>query len=339
MVAPKSLERTRRRFFFESLILALLVAGVLLSGQAWSAPASYPVKPVELIIPWTAGGATDIIGRLFAKYASPHFGQPVVVTNKAGAGGLTATAEVAKSAADGYKLLLQSISLHVIQAKTQKFPFSSALIVPIANFTEGIQGCVVQGEAPWKTFQDLLEFGRKNPGKLTWSHAGVGIPPHMSMEVALEKAGVKGVGVPYKGTPEAMAAILGGHVKAGSMNYSALKDQVAAGKMRYLTIWRDKRYEEMPDVPASEELGFQESALIRSFFGIYAHKNTPPEVIRFIEDACQKVCNEPGFKKDLSRLGQPLYYLNSAELGAFISRASSQVTPVLKRLGLYIGEQ
>ena len=318
------------------VLLPLFCSGLLISEAAWSA---YPTKPIDLLIPWSAGGATDIIGRLYAKYASQEFGQPVVVTNKTGAGGILATSEIVKAPADGYKILLQSISLHVIQSKTEKLPFDPALILPIANFTEGIQGLVVKGDSPFKNFNDLIDFGRKNPGKLTWSHAGIGIPPHMAMEVALDKAGVKAVGVPYKGTPEAMAAFLGGHVRAGSMAYSALKDQVKAGKARYLTIWRDQRFEEIPDVPCSAELGFQESAKIRSFFGIYAHRDVPKEILKSIEDVSRKVCQKPEFRNDLSRMGQPLVYLSSAELGEFISQASAQVTPILKRLGLLVADK
>jgi tripartite-type tricarboxylate transporter receptor subunit TctC len=331
--------RERISMVWKISVLAILMCSGSFTREALGSPQNYPTKPIELIIPWSAGGATDIIGRLFAKYASQEFGQTVVVTNKTGAGGILATSEIVKAPADGYKLLLQSISFHVIQAKTEKLPFNPSLVIPIANFTEGIQGCVVKGDSPWKSFGDMIDFGRKNPGKLTWSHAGVGIPPHMAMEVALDKAGIKAVSVPYKGTPEAMAAFLGGHVKAGSMAYSALKDQVAAGKARYLTIWRDKRFEEIPEVPCSAELGFQESAKIRSFFGIYAHRDVPKEIVNSIENVSKKVCLMPEFKNDLNRMGQPLVYLSSSELSEFISQAGAQVTPILKRLGLYVGEK
>jgi tripartite-type tricarboxylate transporter receptor subunit TctC len=316
------------------LIFAILLG--VFTGEAPCNAQSYPAKPIELLIPWSAGGATDIIGRLFAKYASQFLGQPIVVTNKTGAGGILATAEIVKSPADGYKILLQSISFHVIQARTEKLPFSPSLIIPIANLTEGIQGCVVRADSPWKSFNDLIDFGRKNPGKLTWSHAGVGIPPHMAMEAALDKAGVKAVSVPYKGTPEAMAAFLGGHVKAGSMAYSALKDQVAAGKVRYLTIYRDKRYEEIPEVPAIAELGFQESSKIRSFFGIYCHKDVPKEIVNSLEEVSRKVCAMPEFRSDLNRMAQPLVFLSASELADFIAQAGEQVSPILKKLGLLI---
>ncbi len=317
------------------IIMLFILLGAF-AGNATCNAQAYPNKPIELLIPWSAGGATDIIGRLFAKYASQFLGQPIVVTNKTGAGGILATAELVKSPPDGYKILLQSISFHVIQAKTEKLPFSASMVVPVANLTEGIQGCVVKADSPFKTFNDMIEFGRKNPGKLTWSHAGVGIPPHMAMEAALDKAGVKAVSVPYKGTPEAMAAFLGGHVRAGSMAYSALKDQVAAGKARYLTIYRDKRYEEMPDVPAIAELGFPESSKIRSFFGIYSHKDVPREVVTSLEEVSRKVCAMPEFRNDLNRMAQPLVFLSASELADFIAQAGAQVNPILKKLGLLV---
>ncbi len=339
MCILKKLERKRNGILCKLFILIVLTSVGLFTNEAFGSPQSYPTKPIELIIPWSAGSATDIIGRFFAKYASQHFGQTIIVINKPGAGGILATSEIVKAPADGYKILLQSIAFHVIQSQSQIIPFSPSIIIPIANFTEGIQGCVVMGDSPLKSFNELIDFGQKNPGKLTWSHAGIGIPPHMAMVIALDKAGIKAVSVPYKGTPEALAAVLGGHVKAGSMAYSALKDQVAAGKIRYLTIWRDKRFEEMPDVPASAEIGFQESSKTRSFFGIYAHKDTPKEIVNFIGDVAKKVCMEPEFKNDLKRLGQPLVFMSASELKEFISQAAAQVTPVLKSLGLYVGEK
>ncbi len=339
MFTMKKLERKKNAISCKLAVFAILVSIGLFTDAAICRGQSYPTKPIELIIPWSAGGATDIIGRLFAKYASQHFGQTVIVINKTGAGGILATSEIVKAPPDGYKILLQSISFHVIQSQSQKIPFSPSMVIPISNFTEGIQGCMVKGDSPWKSFGDLIDFGKKNPGKLTWSHAGIGIPPHMAMEIAMDKAGIKAVSVPHKGTPEALAAVLGGHVMAGSMAYSALKDQVAAGKVRYLTIWRDKKFEEMPDVPASAEIGFQESSKTRSFFGIYAHKDTPKEILNTIEEVSKKVCMEPEFKNDLKKRGQPLVFMSSSELGEFISQARSQVTPILKRLGLYVEQK
>ncbi|HSR10422.1 MAG TPA: tripartite tricarboxylate transporter substrate-binding protein, partial [Thermodesulfobacteriota bacterium] len=133
------------------IVMLSIFFGAFAGGGICNAQ-TYPNKPIELLIPWSAGGATDIIGRLFAKYASQRLGQPIVVTNKTGAGGILATAELVKSPPDGYKILLQSISFHVIQAKTEKLPFSPSLVVPVANFTEGIQGCVVKADSPFKTF-------------------------------------------------------------------------------------------------------------------------------------------------------------------------------------------
>lgn len=338
MYNEKNLKEKRIAFFRILSILMLLILTGMFTGEALCSSESYPTKPIELIVPWSAGSATDLVGRFVGKYASQHFGQPIVVTNKPGAAGIIGTAEIVKSPADGYKLLLQSISFHVLVSKTQKIPFSPKLIIPVANFTEEIHGCFVNNDSPLKSFSDLIEFAKKNPGKLTWSHAGIGIPPYISMEMALRKAQIKAVSVPYKGTPEALAAVLGGHVKVGSMLYTACKEQVAAGKVRCLVVWRDTRFGELPDVPACTELGFQEAAKVRPFFGIYAHKDTPKEILKSVEDVCKKVYMDPEFQNDLKRLGPVPIFMNGSELKDFISQAEAEVTPTLKALGLYVGE-
>jgi tripartite-type tricarboxylate transporter receptor subunit TctC len=145
---------------------------------------------------------------------------------------------------------------------------------------------------------------------------------------------VKGVSVPYKGTPEALAAVLGGHVKASSLTMSAVKDQIKAGTIKPLVIWSDKRDEDLPDVPNAAEIGFPGAAKYGVFFGLYGHRDMPKDVLQFISDASKRVSTSPDFKNELKRLGATPRFMTPAELQDIIAKAEAETTPVLKELGL-----
>jgi tripartite-type tricarboxylate transporter receptor subunit TctC len=209
----------------------------------------------------------------------------VIVNNKPGGGGSIAAADVIKSPPDGYRILPLASNYFGATVKTQKIPFDPNDLVPIANFMEYKIGLAVKGDSPRKTFGDLLDYAKKNPGKLTWSHTSRGSPLFMSTVLIFRKAGVKTIDVPYLGSPEALAALLGGHLDAATLSYGGIKDHVKAGSVRYLVSYSDRRYSEPPNVPCAVELGFPEAAKLRSFVSLYAHRNTPEEIKKTLFNA------------------------------------------------------
>ena len=314
--------------------MTLLSLGAVLTTVA--SAADYPNKPIELLCPYTPGGSFDVMSRLVAEIATKHLGQPVVVVNKPGAGGSLAAAEVIGAKADGYKLVTLANVFFATTTKTQKLPFDPNDLVPLANFMEIKVGLMVRGDSPFKTFNDLIEYARRNPGQLKWGHAGRGVTTHMSTLTIFKKAGVKTIDVPFKGTPEGLTAILGGHVDAGSFPYGAAVDHVKAGKIRYLVFFTDSRYSDPPDVPTAAELGYPD-AILPTYVGLYVHKNTPDEIRKILTEACRKTYDDQELRKGIEKLGENPKAGGPEFIAASIKKMEEVGIPILKEIGLYVG--
>jgi tripartite-type tricarboxylate transporter receptor subunit TctC len=297
----------------------------------------FPTKPIEIICPYTAGGSMDMMSRIVADIAQKFLRQPIVVVNKPGAAGSIAAADVISSKPDGYKLITMTSFFLAATVKTQKVPFDPDDLVPIANIVEYKFGMIVKGDSPWKTLRDLLDYAQKNPGKLKWGHPGRGISIHMSGLLIFRKAGVETVDIPYKGAPEVLAALLGGHLDAAASVYGVVKDHVKTGKVRYLTVFSDKRYSDPSDVPCAVELGFPEAA-IPSFVGLYAHKSTPEDIKKTLTDALKKTYEDPEFKKGIEKLGEEPRFGGPEFMKEAIKKGGEVGVPILKELGLYVGK-
>jgi tripartite-type tricarboxylate transporter receptor subunit TctC len=319
-----------------ALIVALLSLGVL--ATLVTAAANYPVKPIELVCPYTPASSMDIMARLIADIAPTYTGQPMPVVNKAGAGGSLAAAEVISAKPDGYKLVTLANMFFATTTKTQKIPFDPDDLAPLANFMEYRFGIMVRADSPWKTLNDLLDYGKKNPGQLKWAHTGRGISIHLAALHIFNKAGIQTVDVPYKGTPESLTALLGGHVDASSTVYGPVKDQMLAGKIRFLAVFSDHRYSDQPNVPTVVELGFPDVAKLGTFVGIYAHKKTPEPIKSYLMGASKKIYDDPRFKKGIEQLGEEPVFGGPDFMRERIKRAEEVGVPMLKELGLYVGK-
>lgn len=321
----------------KSIILAAVffVFGNLFSGPALTA--DYPSKPLEIICPFSAGSDTDVAARLVADVGSKYFGQAVVVIDKTGASGTIAAADVIASNPDGYKALWGAHSYFATTYRTQKVPFNVKDLVPIANFYELKQGLAVRGDSPFKTWDDLRDYAKKHPGDLSWSHTGRGIALHMSATVMFRKSGLSTIDLPYKGSPEASSALLGGHVQAASLPLGTVLEQVKAGKIRFLTFYTDKRYDDQPNVPAVTELGFPEAAL-PTYWAIYVRKDTPESIKKALTALSKKIVEDPRFKRDIEKLGGQPRYGGPEFVMAAIKKQEEVGIPILKEVGLYVGD-
>lgn len=302
------------------------------------AAAGFPTKPIEIVCPYTPGSSMDIMSRLIADIGPKYFKQPIVVVNKPGAAGSIAAADVIGTNPDGHKLVTLTNFFFATTVKTQKVPFDPNDLVPIANFMEYKLGMIVKGDSPWKTFNDLLDYARKNPGKLRWSHTGRGITLHMNGLIIFRKAGVDTVDVPYKGSPEKLAALLGGHVDASTMVYGAVREHVKAGKVRYLIFFSDRRYAEPSDVPSASELGFPEASKLVTFVGLYGHRNTPENVKKILIDTFRKIYDDVEFKKGIEKLGEEARFEGPEFIKESIKKGEEIGVPIIKELGLYVGK-
>jgi tripartite-type tricarboxylate transporter receptor subunit TctC len=312
--------------------VVVISLGLILVQPSYGA--DYPTKPIEIVVTWPAGGTSDLVARLIAEIAKKYLGQPLFVTNKGGAGGTLAVSEVIGAKPDGYKLIYLNNSYYSITSKTQKMDFDPYYLIPITNFTEVRVGLIVKGDSPWKTFGQLVDYAKKNPGKLRWNHAGRGLGNHIVTLLLFRKYGVETIDIPYKGSPAQLAALLGGHVDAASMVYAAVADHVKDGKVRYLVTYGDRRYPVTPDVPTVVELG---STSLITFSGIWARKDTPENIKKILFEAFKKTYEDPEFKKGMERIGEGMRFGGREFVMESIKKDEEVAVPILKELGLYAG--
>ena len=296
--------------------------------------ADYPSKTMEIICPYSPGSGSDVASRFFADVGAKYFGQPVVVVNKPGGGGSIAVGDVIASKPDGYKVLWMAQPYFATTYRTHgKLPFDVHDLVPMASFYEMKLGMAVRGDGPFKNWDDLREYGKKHQGELRWAHTGRGVPPTLAAMLVFRRSGIKTIEVPYKGVPEAVAALLGGHVDATTHTMSVVWDQIRAGKIRFIMVYSDKRYHDMPDVPTTEELGIPD-AVMPSHWGIYVHKDMPEPIKKVLFDLCKKVYDDPEFQKHIEKVGDQPRFGDPDFIRAAIKRQEENGIPILKELGL-----
>ena len=306
-----------------SMSLAL-IALALVFAQAGRSFAEYPDKPICLLLPFPAGGAVDIVARVMAATMAEDLGKPIVIENKSGAGGIVATDAVAKSSPDGYTLLLTTPN-HTINAALQtSLPYDSEKdLVPISVIATVPEVLVSNPEAPFKTFAEFVVYAKQNPGKLNYASAGVGTLPHLTMELLLERLGVKVTHVPYRGAAPAMTDLLANVVQLKLDTYATSHPQVAAGRLRMLGIANNHRSKLMPDVPTIAEMGLTgyEGNL---WIGLMAPAGTPQAIIDELAAASAKAAHAPQVVARLQRDGVDPVGGTPTDFGALIAREIPQ---------------
>jgi tripartite-type tricarboxylate transporter receptor subunit TctC len=318
------------------VVVAVIIGfGLCVAGESYGGEA-YPTKPIEIVVPFPPGTTMDSLARLIGNTAPKYLGQPVVLLNKTGAGGSPAAAEVIASRPDGYKLMMTTNFFFASTTKTQKVPFDPYTLVPIANFIEYRNGMLVKKDSPFKTLNDLLDFGKKNPGTLRWGHSGRGISQHMYGLLLFRKAKVETIDIPYKGSPEMIAAVLGGHIDAAFITYGATMDHVRSGALKYLITVGEKRYSNSPNVPCAPELGYPEITKLPTYVGLYAHKETPEPIKKILLDAMTKTYQDAEFQKRLEALGEEPKFAGPDSMRETIKISEAVAVPILKEFGLYV---
>jgi tripartite-type tricarboxylate transporter receptor subunit TctC len=283
-----------------ALVLALHAGfpSVVLAQTAW------PVKPVRLVIPFPPGGPTDIIGRAAARKIEETYGQPVVIENRGGAGGTIGAEFVARSPADGYTMLVGSLSTHgIAQSLYTKLGYDVlkdfhhvTLLALVDNFL------VVHPGVPAKTVKDLIGLARKNPGRLNFGSVGVGGASHLMAEMMNSMAGIRTVHVPYKGAAPATAALLGGEVDFLLSGIPALLPHVKAGRVRALATTLDKRSRLASDVPTMVESGLP-GYVVSTWYVLSAPAGTPREIVNRANSAVVKGLKAPDTVESFDRMG------------------------------------
>src|SRR2546425_11704224 len=278
---------------------ALLAAAAAFATQAVAQ--SYPTKPVHVIISFTPGSSTDIVGRIVMNKVSEIWGQPVVPDNRAGAGGSIGSAAVAKAAPDGYTLLINSNAHSVNPAIYAKLPYDTLKdftdVVPLASQPNRL---VVNAGAAYKTLMDLVKEAKSKPGAINWGHAGIGSGTHLNTEKFVAAADIKVTQVPFKGTPEVVQAMFSGSVDCYWVPISAGLPHIKSGKLRALAVSTAKRNPTLPEVPTTGEAGVK-GADAPLWFGVWGPPGLPPELVNKINADLRKALADPTVKKRLAK--------------------------------------
>lgn len=307
-----------------------LAAGLLLALAAQAQ--SYPTKPVTLIVPWPAGGSTDIYFRKLGEVTARHLGQPLVIENKPGGSGMNGPATMAKTARpDGYTISQLAISAFRVphMQKVDWDPISDfTYIIGLAGYTFGV---VVRADSPFKTFNDLLTYARANPGKLSYATPGTGTSLHLAMEEVAAKAGVQFLHIPFKGYADGAIALMGGHVMV-QVDSTGWAKQVDSGAQRLLATLGDKRTRW--GAPTVKELGVD--TVSNSPFGLVGPKGMPREVVKVLHDAFKKSLDDPEYLKVLAQLDQPAWYMSSEDYAQWAVGMLKAERATIERVGLLL---
>jgi tripartite-type tricarboxylate transporter receptor subunit TctC len=311
---------------------AILLASALALFAGVSHAQQFPTRPVTLIVPWPAGGSTDIGMRALASATEKHLGQSIVIENKPGAGGTIGPANMAAGARpDGYtvaQLPITVFRIPFIQKTTFDPTKDFTYIIHITGYTFGV---VVKADAPWKTFGELIDYARANPGKINYGTPGAGTSLHITMEQIAKLKGIRWTHVPFKGVSESMNALLGGHIDVVS-DSTGWAGSVDAGQARLLVTWGAGRTRNWPNVPNLKESGID--LISNSPFGIGGPKGMDPAVVKVLHDAFKKGMEEQSYKDSMAKLDQEAFYLDTAAYHAYAMKQVEEQKQLVEELGL-----
>src|SRR5262245_24147556 len=313
-----------KRFF------AVLLAAVSLQAGAQT----YPDKALRVIVSFTPGSSTDIVGRIVMQKVSEYWGQPAVVENRGGAGGSIGSAVVAQAAPDGYTLLINSNAHSVNPAIYAKLPYDT-----LKDFTEiaplAIQPnvLVVPENSPYKNLMDLVNAAKAKPGAINWGHAGIGSGTHLNTERFLAASHIQVTQIPFKGTPEVFAAMFSGDVNAYWAPISAAMGAIKNGKLRPLAVSTAKRNPTLPDVPTTAEAGVKgaESPL---WFGVWGPAGMSADLVNKINADVRKALADPGVRERLANGGNETLDMSPQEFARFARSEIDVYHKVIKDAGI-----
>ncbi len=318
-----------RRSVWTAMAVALAVLATAALGNA----ADYPSKPIQLVVPYGAGGSTDVLARAIAQVAPKHFPQPVVVVNKPGGGAIPGRLDVVKSRPDGYTLLFGWGSGEDLVVPHQR-------PVPYDLFKDFETVCrmsvhsvvlAVPTSSPYKTLADLVKAGKDK--EMTASVSTKGAIVDITFQLFAKAAGIKLTTVPGAGGADAITSLVGGHVDFGGGHPSEVLPHIKAGRLRALAVAFEKRDPSVPDIPTFREGGY-DVVTFGSVKGVAAPKGTPKEIKAYLEKKFKDISEDAEFQKIMKDIGQPIMYQTGAEYTAWFKAASDQAGSLVKSLGI-----
>jgi tripartite-type tricarboxylate transporter receptor subunit TctC len=298
----------------------------------------YPSKPVRMVVGFPPGGGTDVVARIITPRLSELLGQPVVIENRPGATGTMAAGQVAKSAPDGYTIMMGHVSVNAIAPSLFKNLSYDVIrdFEPIAIAAAVPHFVVVHPSVPAKSLREMIDYVKARPGKLTYPSAGNGSMPHLAGEVFKAQAGVDLLHVPYKGTGQSMADLLGGQHVVAFDTMPASAPHVRSGKLRPLAVSSAQRLPAFPDVPTAREAGLPEY-VITTWYGVFAPAGTPKAIVNRLHADIVKAMQTPEVKAKLEGIGADGSVSRSPqEYAALVKADAERYARVIKDIGLKI---
>src|SRR5216684_7939765 len=312
--------------------IALACALTALAAHAFAQ--GFPNKPVHVIISFTPGSSTDIVGRIVAQKLSELWGQPVVPENRAGAGGSIGSAVVAREKPDGYTLLINSNAHSVNPAIYAKLPYETTRdFTDIAPLALQPNVLVVNSSAPYKSLMDLVNAAKAKPGAINWCHAGVGSGTHLNTEKFVAAAGINVTQVPFKGTPEVVQAMLSQSVDCYWAPISAAIPHIKGGRVRPLAVSTAKRNGQLPDVPTTGEAGVK-GADAPLWFALWGPAGIPAGIVNKISADTRKALKDPAVRDRLVGLGNDTMDMSPEEFKIFVRSEVQEYARVIKAAGI-----
>ena len=312
----------------------LLIASLLCITPSF-AQDDYPNKTITMVVPFPPGGVADVVGRPVAEAMGRYLKQSVIIENKGGAGGGIGMAQVAKSKADGYTVLMALSSIVVLPEADkvlQRNPmFQLDQLKPIARFTADPTVLVVRADSPWKTYAEFLAYVKANPGKISFGSSGNYGTMHVPMEQLKAATSSFMLHVPYTGAAPAVMGLLAGQIEALSTGPASVVQQIKAGKLRALAHWGDGRLSSLPDVPSLKELGVP--IAYAQWSGLFVPSNTPAPVVEKLRQAAKFAAQDARANQALAAAGTSFMFQDSPEFERYVSGDAKEMAKLVLRIG------
>jgi tripartite-type tricarboxylate transporter receptor subunit TctC len=313
-----------------ALVSMLLVCLTALAITILPAQADYPDRRIRIIVPFTPGGGADIVARLLAEFMSKDLGKPVIIENKPGAGTIVGTEEVARSAPDGYTLLMGTPPFNINPSLYANLPFDTTkAFAPVALVARYFDIVVINSNLPFKSIQDVIAYAKANPGKLNFGSSGTGTSIHLAGELFKSMAHVEMTHVPYKGTAPAMNDLLGGQVQIMFSTVPSVVSFVHGGQLRALAITSAHRSAAFPDVPTVAEAGVPDY-VVEGWYGLLAPAGTPADVLNVLNASVAKAIRSGVFKSIETNEGLTFPDSTREDFGRYLQNETVRWSQVVK---------
>jgi tripartite-type tricarboxylate transporter receptor subunit TctC len=318
----------------KKIVILVILAGFLVTPIWIGAQEKFPTKPIEITVPFAAGGSTDVLARLVSKYAPKYFDKPLVIVNKPGGGGSTGTEGVVRSKPDGYTLYLGQGSGHdLVTPHFQKMPYDPFNdLIPVCRLSIHSIVMIIRGDAPYKNLKEFIEWGKKKD-QVTASVSTKAGSVDITFQALGKATGLKMVTVPFRGGAESVASIVGGQTDCGGNHPSEVISHIKAKRLIPIGVALENRDPAIPEVPTFKELGFNVVS-VGSVKGVAAPKGTPPDVVQYLTERFKKVCEDPEFIKSMKDIGQPVMFLPGPEFAKFLRGGYDQFGALIKEFNI-----